>query len=252
MALGSLLSAGASLLGGFLTNQASARRADEQMDFQERMSSTAHQREVDDLRAAGLNPILSATRGMGASTPPGALAQVVNPLEAATHSALQAWAGERDEERMESEVKKRKEEIESLKTTNERLRERLDEVEDHMRADTYLKKDEAWYIREKARTEPEHRRHVHNLADLTNVQLRHVLAQTDLTKAEIDMVMERVKTEPVHREHLRGLASIAQSQAKGAQLEGEIDETQYGEALRYLKRLIDAGRGASSAYRNVR
>lgn len=50
-----------------------AREAQKTRDWQEYMSNTAHQREVRDLIAAGLNPVLSANLG-GASTPSGATA----------------------------------------------------------------------------------------------------------------------------------------------------------------------------------
>lgn len=75
--------AGAGLTGTLMTNEANQSQAAAQMGFQQQMSNTAYQRSVQDMKAAGLNPILAYKQG-GATTPSGAMALMQNPLSNAT------------------------------------------------------------------------------------------------------------------------------------------------------------------------
>lgn len=71
-----------SLLGGIMGQRANEQNIAlnrENRDWQEKMSNTAHQRQVKDLMAAGLNPNLSAGGGSGASSPSMGQATVTAP-----------------------------------------------------------------------------------------------------------------------------------------------------------------------------
>lgn len=131
-------------------NQANAAQAQMNRDFQERMSNTAYQRGMADMKAAGLNPILAYQKG-GASSPTGSQA-TMQPLP-----AIDAKAGEAINTGLA--MRRSTQELENMKYTA-----------DNIQADTAKKTAEV--VNTNART-------AIATADLSPAELRKVIADAD-------------------------------------------------------------------------
>jgi len=205
-ALGALGSAGAfsglasGLLGGvgsiYQAKQAQAS-AKAQMNFQRRMSNTAHQREIKDLKAAGLNPILSAKYG-GASTPAGAGFQVPN-IGAAIMDSAHSAAG-----------------IRQATATTEKTGEET--------------------------------KNVPKTGDVLKAQLRQLQAQVTSLEAQARNYNYNSAKSSAETLNIEKQNEIMDRAVNASKIEAEIDETQFGKAMRYLNRLNPFGNSAKGLW----
>lgn len=101
-------------VGGFIGNKAtdflfSNYQANKAWSRQKQAAQSAHQWEVADLKAAGLNPILSATGGNGANLPSVAVAQTANSEAPNIIGMMSALQGIRNQEQQENVLKAQEE-----------------------------------------------------------------------------------------------------------------------------------------------
>ncbi|AXH75074.1 MAG: DNA pilot protein [Microviridae sp.] len=193
MGLGTALSMG----GQIYATETNKREAAKNRDFQSQMSETAHQREVKDLRLAGLNPILSATHG-GASTPSGSVsAPAENPVTPAINSAMSIVRTLAETAKTQAE------------TVTELNRPELINLQGaSARAQSNLYTEQANYY-----------------AD----QQEYSQALTDLTKQ--NKISEQLKQVLLKQDSV-----IAQQAIAAAKSESKIDNTTYGYLMRLLDR----------------
>lgn len=88
-AIGGAVAGALNFVGQKNANKQNLRIAREQMAFQERMSGSAYQRAMRDMKQAGINPMLAFSQG-GSSSPGGASATMQNALGPAVSSAQHA------------------------------------------------------------------------------------------------------------------------------------------------------------------
>lgn len=90
-----LISSALNYYGASSANAMNREMAEKQMAFQERMANTGYQRMIQDMKAAGINPVL-AYKQTPTAAPTGASATMGNEYSSAVSSALE-WAKSKEE-----------------------------------------------------------------------------------------------------------------------------------------------------------
>lgn len=200
---GGLLGGGLGLAGALYQNHSAHLEAEWQRDWEKMMSDTAHRREVADLQAAGLNPLLSVNKG--ASTPSTSMPAVSDPVQAGINSALAVRANRADVALKEATV-------ENMHIQNEKLQEET--------AGQVFENQMKLIMQGKV---PE--------------EIENLIQQRAQSQADVARIRQQIRNLMQEEGILGSTAKIRAAEVPGKVTEGEIDKSAGGKIGRVLKRI---------------
>lgn len=204
-------------------NRANVLLSRDQREWEEAMSNTAHQREVQDLTAAGLNPILSATGGAGAAVPNVSAPQVqaLPPQDYGGRAGVEGFStamqAMKNMELIDAQVAKTRAEKDAIEATTP-------ESVQGIREDNRLKQLEFTIKHESS---GELIKEIYN----RNLLSEQALAQLERTNPEALRKLKAEAVDAINKSHVSGSA------AAQADIERKVMQSDTGELYVLLKTL---------------
>ncbi len=255
MDFSSLAGAGLSLAGGLFggskRDKSAKQMAEAQMAFQREVLQNKHQWEVGDLRAAGLNPILSATSGMGGGASGGATYTPENYVGDAVNSAVAAFA--KVTEAALADVKKDVEEVKVGQTAAATAREVAETalVEEKTKSEPFARSkmsSETNFLDEQANS-AKTLQHLQTVqAAVENMRGHNIAQDTNVKLATEKLLRSQNVSEALRGQLLNLEIPVAVNEAVRARNRGEINESTLGKFLTFVEQVTRSA-GISGHYR---